>query len=286
MSEKICGIVLYKRSEKKHHGETLYSGCNKWDCPVCAEAKKRRLMARVITGMNADNRQWYFVTLTAPPYCTDFQSSLKAFKAGYRKVYQAMKNAIKSYGLKGDFLTCKIFEKHKDGRLHVHIITDINFQSRRRRKSDKGKKNKPYIFVDVYRVKRRGKRGGYYYRSSFLADISARSGLGYIGECRPIKTKGEKQSGAVVASYIAKYVGKSTSNTDDKNDWPRYAHRVEFSANWPPLPPLENDGLYEYLLAKRPIIISDKLSGYHVEDKAGYLRQFASGRLNDENRPE
>lgn len=259
---KNCGIAIYGRKPEKKHAKTARAGCDKWACKVCAESKKRRLMARAINGiaMHPD-KQWYFITITAPSYARGFDASLKAFRAGYRKVYKAMVAAKKSYNLAGDMLMLKIFERHKDGTLHIHIITDVNWQSRKTRKSDK--KRAPYTFVYRNRIKR--KNGSDYYRSSFLADKCAGAGLGYIGECRPLIAE-DGTAGYLIAFYVAKYVTKDAES--GAGDWPKYAHRVEFSANWPPLPPLEHDDPFAWQVATRAAVLHDLLDHWHIDDEA------------------
>lgn len=258
-----CGIALYGRKPEIKHGKTARAGCNKWACPTCAERKKRKLMARAIIGMQAyPDKEWFFVTLTAPSYARNFQASLKAFRSGWRKVYKAMKAAHKSYALAGDFMMLKVYERHEDGTLHCHIITDINWQSRKTRKADK--KRAPYTFMYRNLIKR--KNGSDYYRSAFLSDKCAESGLGYIGECRPIIAR-DGTAGFVVASYIAKYIGKDTDSGN--GHWPKSAHRVEFSANWPILPPLAQDDPFAWQVASRPAILHDKLDHWTIDDDAG-----------------
>lgn len=259
---KSCGIALYGRKPEIKHGKTARAGCNKWSCPTCAASKQKRLMARAINGMLQDpQKQWFFVTLTAPAYARGFTASLKAFRGGYRKVYKAMVAAKKAYALAGDMMMLKVYERHADGTLHCHIITDVNWQSRKTRKSDR--KRAPYVFMFRNLIKR--KNGSDYYRSAFIADKCSDAGLGYIGECRPIMAR-DGTAGFVVASYIAKYIGKDTAS--GMGDWPKYAHRVEFSANWPALPPLVSADEYQWQVANRPVILHDKLDYWRIDDDA------------------
>lgn len=228
MGKKCSKIPLSKRDVNTQTHTAFCVGCKKWDCEDCAKTNVKRFMARVINGILTlgEGNNWYLWTLTVSTRDRGFEPSIKAFREGYRKLYYELKNEQKRQKW-GDIHLIKVFEKHKDGTLHIHIISNLNLQSSKDSKVKGG-----YVFRDEYKVTRRNKSTGRneeYYRSAWLEDKCKKSGLGYICECRPLKAHDGK-SHFLVAGYVAKYLSKS-----DLASYPKYFHRVEFSQNFPQL---------------------------------------------------
>jgi hypothetical protein len=281
MTDECKRIKLYRRDTNAQESEIVAVRCGLWSCDYCAEVNKKRVMARAITGASTQ-KHWYLVTLTAHPSATTFESSLKNLHTGWTKLYANMKKVVREHGL-GDMMYVKVWERHKDNRLHLHLLININFQSRVKRvkTSDKRKRNREYVFVSEYKVKRK-RDSSIYYRSAWLADYASNAGMGYICECRPLRGIGAQESYWGVVGYISKYLTKQTYA-----QFPKHFHRVEFSQNFPKLPDLDDS---EWHNLDWSLIFDDMAMGWRVDDTTnsnvlGLIWRWGLKRFSHDYRP-
>lgn len=171
--------------------------CKQWDCDYCAPINARiwqaKLLKSVITIVEENPEQAFsFLTITLP-------SEIHRMNEGIEKELSQvalirdnwdmlMKRLKRQYG---NFEYVRVLENHKSGVLHIHMLTTAIIE-------DSG------LACHVS-----GK--GEYHHSDVLQAHLTDCGFGYIHDARNLEKVGNsnKESGITVASYIAKYIGKS-----------------------------------------------------------------------------
>lgn len=98
----------------------LDTQCRCYDCPQCSYTIRRLHQARIIYGTKEyqqwANCRWSFVTLTSHERSQTFESSLALFQVALPKWRKRMKRRYGNY----DYVL--IFEQHKSGALHAHML--------------------------------------------------------------------------------------------------------------------------------------------------------------------
>jgi hypothetical protein len=100
--------------------------CKTWQCPACAEINRRRWVVRAYKGaehLMQDGRQFDMLTLTSHPRLSAEQT-VWVFRRAWPKL---RKRAQRSAPGMHYFM---IPEKHADGRLHIHALTDAGLPTR------------------------------------------------------------------------------------------------------------------------------------------------------------
>jgi hypothetical protein len=185
--------------------------CRQWDCPHCAEVLAKQWMLRcMMLVSNSDSEQSFdFVTLTMHEDLKTNKSTRAVFEDAWRKLYAALKRAQK------DFSYVLVPELHKDGRMHVHMITSFHPPDE--------------YFVHHHRQRnkqvRRMRAAGVMDR--FWKDVPRAYGFGYANDQEPIEGDVAK-----VAGYIGKYLSKQRK----VNQWPKGFKHVRASHDVPQLP--------------------------------------------------
>jgi len=91
--------------------------CGLWSCRVCGARNGKKWLARILDGMRQlGEKSWYFITITAHEKWRGLESSLKNLRQGWKKLYNRMR---RKYGI-NDYV--KVWERHKDGSLHLHVL--------------------------------------------------------------------------------------------------------------------------------------------------------------------
>jgi len=215
-------FTLSSRDAQNQKHVAFVVGCGKWDCAHCARVNVKRFMARIIHGIEAlGDEKWYLWTATLPPHERGFEKSVTAWRTKWRKLYYELKNEQKRQKW-GVIHLIRVYEKHKDGTLHIHVISNQNLQSSKKRGGG-------WHWREEYKVKRRDH--SIYYRSAWLEEKAKKVGLGYICECRPLEANKDGNDHYLIAGYVSKYLTKS-----DLGNYPKGFHRVEFSQQFPHLP--------------------------------------------------
>lgn len=97
--------------------------CKKWSCPACAEINKRLWGAVAFFGseaLTARGSVIYFLTLTSHE-ALDAEGTIKVFPQAWKKLRQ---RAVRwNDGHVFDYLM--VPERHKSGRMHVHLIETL-----------------------------------------------------------------------------------------------------------------------------------------------------------------
>lgn len=114
----ICGRTGLVKSVGAVH-QVFKFRCNLWACSNCQKGLRRRLIARAKKG--DPNR---LITLTVnPAMFEDENSAARALSLAWRRARQQLK---RHHGL-GDIEFLAVFEEHKSGWPHLHILARCGF---------------------------------------------------------------------------------------------------------------------------------------------------------------
>lgn len=101
--------------------------CNQWICPECSAkmADRWKLRAQIgVRALLARGDSVDFVTVTGHEKLRDFDAT----EAVWRKAWPVLYNAVKRQHKALEYFI--VPEKHKDGRMHVHIIWNAGVSKR------------------------------------------------------------------------------------------------------------------------------------------------------------
>lgn len=96
--------------------------CKMWSCEPCAANNARLWIARIINGLNRIGGKWAFLTITAHRKHQK-SKSVANLRQGWKKLY----NRILAFLGKTarDLYFCKVWEQHKNGGFHLHILISV-----------------------------------------------------------------------------------------------------------------------------------------------------------------
>lgn len=115
----------------KNHEENkailLHATCKLWSCETCALRNARVWIARIINGCNRLDGDWSLLTLTAHRNWRQGKS-VENLRQGWKKLVNRI-----AYRAKGDDIPlyyARVWEQHKDGSFHLHVLINQNFGTR------------------------------------------------------------------------------------------------------------------------------------------------------------
>lgn len=198
----------------------LHPACGQWSCPYCAKvlAKQWVIRAMLMVQESPHPEQFDFVTLTLHENLKTHQSTVAVFGDAWRKLYAHLKRAQKKFSY------ILVPELHKDGRVHLHMITDFqcpeSYCIKRKRKLNKQVKRMRHSEM----------------MDKFWKDVPRSCGFGYANDQEHLQGDVVK-----VAGYMAKYLGKQQK----VNQWTKGFKHVRASHGIPDVPaqPSDLDGL-------------------------------------------
>lgn len=139
-----------------------------WECEECQIRKRQQWSARAVLGLGeitSSGTTPKFVTITSRPKYKDFAACAAAFPPAWNK-FQARLRRCSTKSL----MYLLIPERHKDGRLHAHFLTNAQVSQK------------------------------------WVKDNAYKSGFGYIANVQ--KVYGEAHVAAYVSKYIGKGLGE------------------------------------------------------------------------------
>lgn len=173
--------------------------CGMWTCGYCAKKNQEIWQAKIINGINLLKKpEWSFITLTAHENATNYVMSMKNIQNGWKTLQTRIRRKIKDEGKENSFSYARVYEQHKDGRVHWHMVCS-------------------WVPVDYKEPKKKTDKG-----SRWISDNARECGLGY--QTKTLKIEGH---GGYVASYVVKYLTKV------ENEWPKGTRLVQTSRDWP-----------------------------------------------------
>lgn len=185
--------------------------CKQWTCPYCgtknADMWRAHLLHTFCEVMT--EKQWVFVTLTAKPKDhSSPEQSLKALKAGWGKIYDALRYR---YGRKFSYVM--VYEAHKSGAYHIHILIDLGAEYDSMGAAPEG--------IEPYGALIKAERRHPFCKALKAAAVKAK--IGYIVHARRIK---EGASGADNARLAVGYVTKYFVKQSEMLNFPKHARRI------------------------------------------------------------
>lgn len=171
--------------------------CKQWSCPYCAIQNMKLWRYRIMLECEETLQNvWFFwtVTLDGDDHKTESPQvdSLKKWRSVWDKLMKRVRRDMKK--LHGKMRYVRVFESHKSGVLHVHMLTDVAYPDIQ--------EERQYNAIT--------KVNDIVWRSSTLQAHLTDLGLGRIHDIRPINTENENDNGVArnVSSYVTKYLTK------------------------------------------------------------------------------
>ena len=134
----------------------MRGSCGMWNCQACAARNAKQWIARIINHINHTDSEngWQMFTLTAHANADNEYKSVKNLRAGWKKLYNRMRY---QFGVT-DYV--KVWERHKDGRFHLHGLVNNENISQKWLKDNAAECGIGYQ-VDIHRVDNAGQVAGY-----------------------------------------------------------------------------------------------------------------------------
>jgi len=160
--------------------------CKAWSCDYCAEINRKVWRARIMLEVGKNPADvWHFWTLTldGKDHEANTAKSLQVWRENWDKLMKRVKRDL------GTMRYARIFETHKDGTLHVHMLCDKTYPD-----------VTPVIESD----------GRTNYRSETLKTHLVALLLGWRHDLKPIVTETPENEGNErnVSAYCVKYLTK------------------------------------------------------------------------------
>jgi len=199
------------------HGSKLIARtrCKMWSCDYCAKINRKLWQARIMNQVKIDtDKKWYFWTITLAPWDHDGTlHSIQIWRNVWDKLIKTLKRKL------GRFNYLRVFEEHKDGTLHVHMLADESYDD-------------VEIITELNEDETKNTR----HHSAEFKKLLLKYGLGYIHDIQPITDKKKINAvHALVASYVTKYLTKNIQSQIrvllKKNDMGRI-RLIQTSQNW------------------------------------------------------
>lgn len=109
--------VPYLTAIRNNRAYLMRGSCKKWACKTCGARNAKRWQARILNHINKSGKAtWFFLTVTAHENWRGAIASVKNIRQGWKKLYNRMR---RKYGI-SEFV--KVWEFHKDGSFHLHIL--------------------------------------------------------------------------------------------------------------------------------------------------------------------
>ena len=159
-------------NESAHTAILTRPACKMWNCEACGARNAKLWIARVINGVNKLGGEWFFLTITSHKKMRGLKS-IKSLREGWKKFYNRM---LAENGKTADgIFYCKVWEQHKDGGFHLHIL--INMTLGTRWAKDNAAETGMGFQADWHQVDNAGQVAGYISKYSLKNATMARGGI-------------------------------------------------------------------------------------------------------------
>lgn len=248
--------------------------CKQWSCSLCAETNRsmwRGFLWRRVGEIGTEG--WVFITVTSHKNAQKRALgakmtvySLKNIQNGTALLFKRLKRIF------GDYAYVRVYEKHKSGAYHVHIIARVGALPER-------------FFHQKVNGKRRisktaPKRGkpGSWLPKTMIKNVCVECGMGNQADIQPIP---DGNAGAVIG-YIVKYMTKQAQGSDELKGVRRIQTSQHFGKNEPDESDLEwivRVGIHEGDLAAGEIFDLNEKRNITIMDlnEAGYYPTYREG---------
>jgi len=169
--------------------------CKQWSCEYCAKANQSMWRNHLLKTMTPISDHWTMLTVTC---MGDDHRNMVTLKRLMTNFDRLMKRLKRDYG---KFEYVRVYEQHKSGEFHMHILASIQIESE--------------ISEWCYDEQGRIKYVGIHYQT-ILAHVMD-CDLGEIFDCKPIVDEsGNNASSVYAVRYISKYLTKAIGATMPK----------------------------------------------------------------------
>jgi len=103
------------------------AACKCWDCETCGSRNARAWIARILNGINSLGFPLSFLTLTSHRRRRKTKS-IACLRQGWKKFVNRIYAKLKKSG--ENLYFCRVWEQHKDGTFHMHVLISVNFGTR------------------------------------------------------------------------------------------------------------------------------------------------------------
>lgn len=189
MNETYCpnySVPLHTYDNQETEALVYRARCKMWSCGYCANINRRVWLARIMLEVGKDEiKEWTFFTFTLRGKDhKSSQHSLSVWRSTWDKLMKRLKREY------GPFSYVRVFETHKSGAFHVHMMASTSVP-------------------DVELRVRELDSSEYWHSEKVKGHLDALK-LGYIHDCKPIVEDGRVDSSksALIASYVGKYLTK------------------------------------------------------------------------------
>lgn len=229
MKYKYCprySVPLKTQDNSPNSPQLVYRArCKMWDCPFCAIVNQRIWRARLMLEVQKDTSvRWYFWTLTldGKDHDGDTANSLRLWRDKWDKLLKRFKRDL------GNFKYLRVFETHKDGTLHVHMLASATYADVRCVVEDDRREN---------------------WRSATCEKHLKELDLGWRHDIKPIVTRDESNDGVArnVSAYVTKYLTKdlqSEVRLKLKDANMQKVRMIQTSSGWANVPTKETDRVW------------------------------------------
>jgi len=214
--------------------------CKMWSCELCSQINRSQWRAHIIDKINVIGTfgKWWFITITAhrrAHKALNQRATLSNLQRGIKTLYDRFRRIIERGTEKLEY--CRIYEHHKTGKIHAHLIMRGTFTEA------------------TGELDKKGNDKGL---TRWLKDNAAECGLGYQASAKPIKS-GEAVHAGFVASYVTKYMTKSAQGF---KLFPKGLRRIQCSSAFGALKIPDS----QYTWTMRPGIFESDVLKHRVTD--------------------
>lgn len=204
---RIKGVLL-SHDYKQGYITLVRISCKQWGCPCCQQKNARHWRAYLLNTFNKrfSDEQWCFLTITANKgaHKHSAEMTIRNLQQIWKPLYDRL---LRRYGKGLEYV--RVFEKHKSGRFHMHILLNIGSQYDEKKfviKKQKDEFNHPDC--------------------RWLKDTCKALGGGEIAHIRRVQDdKARTSNVGLVIGYILKYMGKDMASFK----FPKHQRRVQTS---------------------------------------------------------
>lgn len=204
--------ALGRAIDKSDTDKFVKLSCKKWDCPYCSEVNRKAWYLHIRKGVEHIGGDWSFLTVTAHKQAHAYEKSLENIIGGWDRLMKRLRREW------GDFPYVRIYERHKSGQFHAHLLighqVDDVWDSKAWRKAWIAKRMR---YEWAYR--------GIGYTT--LKRHAQQSGLGFMVDYSPLFESDESGGLLGIVSYVTKYLTKNVGNP-----MPKGTRRVQASRHF------------------------------------------------------
>lgn len=184
-------LIIWKREV----GKIIFSRlrCKSWTCTFCAKANRELWRSHLRKRIGRIGGQWWFITITAAEWYREQAKSLANLRQGLDRLFKRIRRVW------GKIEYVRVYEVHKDGVFHAHLImsglsnrVDIRCACGKKRGKHAGENCR----VQTWAVRTWFKKNARACKMGYMVEVSQMHGI------------------PKVVNYICKYITKEAQSFD------------------------------------------------------------------------